>query len=136
MIVSFLLSVCQVLLPFLSVVLHGTETDGGQDQPNKNMQTPVFCRAVEGRHILSVSLLVVEKTSPSCWGYNDKEESLVAHSCLTLCDPMDCSLADSSIHGIFQARVLEWGAISFSRGYFRPRDRTQVSHIVGRRFTI
>ena len=61
MIVSFLLSVCQVLLSFLSVVLHGTETDGGQDQPNKNMQTPVFCRAVEGRHILSVSLLVVEK---------------------------------------------------------------------------
>ena len=37
-------------------------------------------------------------------------------SCLTLCGPMDCSLPDSSIHGIFQARVLEWGAIAFSDG--------------------
>ena len=41
-------------------------------------------------------------------------ESEVAQSCLTLSDPMDCSLPGSSIHGIFQARVLEWGAIAFS----------------------
>ena len=41
-------------------------------------------------------------------------ESEVAQSCPTLCDPMDCSLPDSSAHGIFQARVLEWGAIAFS----------------------
>ena len=54
----------------------------------------------------------------------------------TLCDPMDCSLSGSSIHGIFQARVLEWIAISFSWGSSRPRDQTQVSRIVGRRFTI
>ena len=43
-----------------------------------------------------------------------KSESEVAQSCLTLPDPMDCSLPGSSIHGIFQARVLEWGAIAFS----------------------
>ena len=43
-----------------------------------------------------------------------KSESEVAQSCLTLSDPMDCSLPDSSVHGIFQARVLEWGAIAFS----------------------
>ena len=43
-----------------------------------------------------------------------KSESEVAQSCLTLSDPMDCSLPDSSIHGIVQARVLEWGAIAFS----------------------
>ena len=43
-----------------------------------------------------------------------KSESEVAQSCPTLIDPMDCSLPDSSIHGIFQARVLEWGAIAFS----------------------
>ena len=43
-----------------------------------------------------------------------KSESEVAQSCLTLSDPMDCSLTGSSIHGIFQARVLEWGAIAFS----------------------
>ena len=43
-----------------------------------------------------------------------KSESEVAQSCLTLRDPMDCSLPGSSIHGIFQARVLEWGTIAFS----------------------
>ena len=43
-----------------------------------------------------------------------KRESEVAQSCPTLCDPMDCSLPGSSIYGIFQARVLEWGAIAFS----------------------
>ena len=50
-----------------------------------------------------------------------------------LCDPMDHSLPRSSVHGIFQARVLEWVAISFSRVFSRPRDRTWVSHIIGRR---
>ena len=44
-----------------------------------------------------------------------KSESEVTQSCLTLRDPMDCSLLGSSIHGIFQARVLEWGAIAFSK---------------------
>jgi len=44
-----------------------------------------------------------------------KSESKVAQSCLTLSNPMDCSLLGSSIHGIFQARVLEWGAIAFSK---------------------
>ena len=46
--------------------------------------------------------------------------------------PMDYSLPGSSIHGIFQARVLEWVAISISRGSSQPRDWTQVSHIAGR----
>ena len=46
-----------------------------------------------------------------------KSEREVAQSCPTLSDPMDCSLPGSSIHGIFQARVLEWGAIAFSFGY-------------------
>ena len=44
-----------------------------------------------------------------------KSESKVAQSCPTLSNPMDCSLPGSSVHGIFQARVLEWGAIAFSR---------------------
>ena len=52
------------------------------------------------------------------------------------CDPVDCSPAGSSVHGISRARILEWGAISFSRGYSRPGDRTRVSCIAGRRFTI
>ena len=62
--------------------------------------------------------------------------SEVAQSCPTLCDPMDCSLPGSSAHGIFQTRVLEWVAISFSRGSSQPRDRTQVSCTAGRRFTV
>ena len=64
------------------------------------------------------------------------EWSKVAQSCLTLCSPMDCSLSGSAIHGIFQARVLEWIAISFSRGSSRPVNWTQVSRIAGRRFTV
>ena len=48
-----------------------------------------------------------------------KSKSEVAQSCPTLRDPMDCSLPGSSIHGIFQARVLEWGAIAFSVNYYR-----------------
>ena len=48
-------------------------------------------------------------------------ESEVTQSCLVLCNPMHCSLPDFSVHGIFLARVLEWGAISLSRESFRPR---------------
>ena len=65
-----------------------------------------------------------------------KNSDEVAQSCLTLCNPMDCSLPGSSIHGIFQAKILEWTAISFSRGSSQPRDRTQVPCIAGRRFTV
>ena len=49
---------------------------------------------------------------------------------------MDYNPPGSSIHGILQARILEWTAISFSRGYSRPRDQTQVSRIAGRRFNL
>ena len=65
-----------------------------------------------------------------------KSESEVSQSCLTLCNPVDYSLPGSSIPGIFQARILEWVAISFSRRFSQPRDGTQVSRVVGRRFTI
>ena len=67
---------------------------------------------------------------------NCESESEVAQSCPTLCDPMDYSLPGFSIHGIFQARVLEWVAISFSRGSSQPRDRTQVFHNASRCFTL
>ena len=63
-------------------------------------------------------------------------ESEIAQSCPTLCHPMACSLPGSSIHGIFQARILEWVAISFSRRSSQPMDWTRVSRIVGRCFTI
>ena len=52
----------------------------------------------------------------------------VSEVCLTLCNPMDCSLPGFSVHGIFQARIPEWAAISYSRGPFRPWDKTCMSH--------
>ena len=55
-----------------------------------------------------------------------KSESEVAQSCLTLSDPMDCSLPGSSIHGIFQARVLEWGAIAFSEEYLLAFSKDEI----------
>ena len=55
----------------------------------------------------------------------------VTESYLTLCDPMDCSPPGSSVHGILQARILEWVAMSSSRGSSQPRDQTQVSLIAG-----
>ena len=65
-----------------------------------------------------------------------ESESEVAQSCPTLCDPVDCSPSGSSVRGILQARILEWVAISFSRGSSWPRDQNQVSHIAGRHFTL
>ena len=64
-----------------------------------------------------------------------KAKVLVAQSCLTLRDPMDCIPPGSSVHGILQTKILEWVATPFSRGSPRPRDQTQVSRIVGRFFT-
>ena len=63
-------------------------------------------------------------------------EGEVAQLCPTLCDPVDCSLPGFSVHEIFQARILEWVTISFSRRSSQPRDQTQVSHIGGRHFNL
>ena len=73
-----------------------------------------------------------------------KSESEVAQSCPTLSNPMDCSLPGSSLHGIFQARVLEWGAIAFSiattyltvKNYAFPKDLEQEKYIHSLTFTI
>ena len=61
---------------------------------------------------------------------------LVAHLCLTLCDPMNCCLPGSSFHGILQTRILDWVVIPFSRESSRLRDQTQVPCLAGRFFTI
>ena len=65
----------------------------------------------------------------------EKVKVKVAQSCPTLCDPVDRNLPGSSVHGILQARILEWVAIPFSRGSSQPRDWTQVFCIAGRFFT-
>ena len=64
-----------------------------------------------------------------------KVKVLVAQLCLTLFDPMDCSPLGCSVHGLSQARILEWVAVPFSRGSSQPRDWTQISCFVGRFFT-
>ena len=63
----------------------------------------------------------------SLWSNQTESESARCQSCPTLCDPMDCSPPGSSVHGILQARLLEWVAISFSRESSWPRDHTQIS---------
>ena len=71
-----------------------------------------------------------------CFNYTYILEREVAQSCLTLCYPMDCSLPGSSDYRTFQARILEWVAISSSRESSRPRDWAQVSHTAGRCFIV
>ena len=61
---------------------------------------------------------------------------LITQLCPTLFDPMDCISPGSSVHGVLQARILDWVAIPFSRGSSLPRDQTQVSWIAGGFFTI
>ena len=81
------------------------------------------------------NLKIHNVTKDTCWSRINllvKLVKLLSH--VQLCDPMDCSLPGSSIHGIFQARTLEWVAISFYRGSSQPRDWTRISHIVGRCF--
>ena len=69
---------------------------------------------------------------PSHW----KVKVLVAQLCPTLCNSIDCIPPESSVHGILQARILEWVAIPFSRGSSRPMDWTRVSWIAGMLFSI
>ena len=67
------------------------------------------------------------------WGIREAQATQL---CPILCDPMDCNLLGFSVHGILQARILEWVAIPFSRGSSWPRDWSLVSHVAGRFFTI
>ena len=78
---------------------------------------------------------VFDKQNIKFW-WKLKSESKVPQSCLTLCNPMDCSLPGSSVHETFQARVLQWVAISLSRESFWPRDQTRVSSIANRYFSV
>ena len=93
------------------------------------------------RFILSIKIPVIPPPATSNWVCYNKMADQVKVKLLSrvwfFATPRtDCSLPGSSIHGIFQARILEWVAISFSRGSSQPRDWTQISHIVGRRFTV
>ena len=89
-----------------------------------------------GKILCRPSKIYLTWLQPTDHSFVEESESEITQSCQPLCDPVDCSPSGSSIHGIFQARILEWVAISLSRGSSQPRDQTQASHIAGRRFTI
>ena len=91
----------------------------------------LFCLSCTHSRVADPSGMNVQ---PHCWP--SESESEVAQSCPTLCYPMDYSPPSSSVQRIFQAGILEWIVISFSKGSFRAKDQTQVAYIVGRRFTI
>ena len=80
----------------------------------------------------STTRYTVQPWNPKVFG---KVKVLVAQSCPTLCNPVDCILPGSSVHGILQARILEWVTIPFSRRSSKPRDWTWVSSIAGTFFT-
>ena len=108
------------------------EDKGRKTKPNHFLHTGLFIIEFSGSwegFLFFVFCLVFR-----CYHCNvvdivaKESESEVCQSCPTLCSPMDCSPPDSSIHGIFQSRVLEWVAISFSRESSWSRHWTQVSH--------
>ena len=103
-----------------SAVLEQWFSTGGSFAPRKHLTTSGVIFVFHTQNVLPVEW-VEDKYAilTSC-----KSESEVTQSCPTLCDPMDCSLLDSSVHGIFQARILEWVPSSFSRGSSKPRDQT------------
>ena len=103
-------------------------------------QPPSYLLTRRGRPQPGSPPRVLPPRPPSQLHHSDSSETpqrvSVAQSCPTLCSPMDWSPPGSSVHRLLQARKLEWGAISFSRGSSQPRDQTQVSHIAGRFSTI
>ena len=119
---------------------HGLQTSSllcPWDFPSKN--TGVHCHFLLQRIFPnqgSNSHLLHWKVDSLSLSHLKSIQSEIIQSCPTLFDLIDCSLPGSSVRVIFQARVLEWVAISFSRGYTWPRDWTRVSCIVGRRFTV
>ena len=86
----------------------------------------------EGADCVPCVLQGRETAPPVLRKVKEKVKVLVTQLCPTLCNSKDCSPPDSSVHGILQARILEWVAIPFSRGFFQPRDQTWDFCIVGR----
>ena len=101
------------------------------------------CRESSHKHLFfsmrsSIGLIVTRSQKPSsclCVCVCVCVCVWITQSCLTLCDPTNCSPPGFSVHGILQARILEWIAIPFSRGSSQPRDWTLVSCIAGKFFT-
>ena len=121
----------------------------------KRCSTPLIIREIQIKvtikdHLTPVRMAITKKKKKTprnntCWQECGEKGALmccwcvcvlVAQSCPTLCNPTDCSPPGSSVHGILQARILDWVPIPFSRGSCQPRDQAQVSRTAGRFFTI
>ena len=85
---------------------------------------------------ISLSMRIITSSCISVAANGIGMKVLVTQSCPTLCNPRDCNLSGSLVHGILQARILEWVAIRFSKGSSRPRDQAWVSCTAGRFFTV
>ena len=126
---------CINFVKFPSPVTTTILPDKGDFLLKKPLRVVVSCgaRLTRNRNIICISEHPISRLrmTSSCHWF--ESESEVDQSCPALCDPRDYT---SSIHGIFQARLLEWVANSFSRGSSQLRDRTWVSYIAGRLFTV
>ena len=126
----------RVLVPWVGLE-QGEGSRGGRDLPVTRGQSSRRSHRLTNRRSQSLdnhpeSRQEVHPAIARVGGLGETEsESEVAQSCPTL-----CNLPGSSVHGILQARILEWVSISFSRGSSQPRDRTWVSCIAGRRFNL
>ena len=94
------------------------------------------CHLGIGLHTVSYFSLSKITAHSSCCKYLEVKWSEVTQPCLTLCDPVDCSPPHSSVHGILQARILEWVAISFSWGIFPTQESNPGLPLAGRRFNL
>ena len=129
--------------PLAFVLLHFVSQDQTCLSPGC-LSTSYFCIPVpyDEKHIFFLHYKISDIQTKRCLLKRYSSfVSATAQSCLTLCDPIDCNLPGSSVHGIFQARILEWVAISFSRGssglpgWEDSQDWTCISCIAGRFFT-
>ena len=104
-------------------------TTVNEDKKEVGQIWPLYNRSINVRQVCMIWPNLVYLLSLSY------EHAKSLQLCLTLCNPMDCSLPGYSVHGILQARILEWVAIPFTRGFSQPRDRAHISYVfcIGRR---
>ena len=124
------------LFSFFPVAYWNSLIKGDFNLEIQDVMNEILLHLKEKENIWSTALGVLQFRKKNAQYTLSEKWSEVAQLCLTLCDPMDCSLPGSSVHGILQARILEWVAISFSRVSSQLRDWTEVSHIADRLATI
>ena len=117
----------------LNVVCHERKMGSKRKKTKLKKRKPAGFRKIWNYHCKALYCFLYKERKKRvyrCWKTHFKICVHVGRSVMpNSLQPMDCSLPGSSVHGILQARILEWVAISFSRGSSRPRDRTHISYI-------